>query len=102
MTESSSQTRGDSAKLEWRGECCIDTLEAQYGELLHALEAVTAVELDLSGVTRIDTAGMQLLLAFVLEMRRHGRQLTLSNPSENVSQSARFAGLTELLGLQNA
>jgi hypothetical protein len=45
---------------------------------------------------------LQLLLAFVLEMRGRGRQLLLTKPSENFSQGARLAGLYELLGLQNA
>lgn len=102
MTESSSQERSDSARLEWRGECCIDALEAPRKQLLGALDAEAGVELDLSGVTRIDTAGLQLLLAFVLEMRGRGRQLLLTKPSEIFSQSARLAGLNELLGLQNA
>lgn len=102
MTESSSQERGGSAKIDWRGECCIDALDAPRKQLLRALDGSAGVELDLSGVTRIDTAGLQLLLAFVLEMRGQGRQLLLTKPSESFSQSARFAGLNELLGLQNA
>jgi anti-anti-sigma factor len=102
VTESSSQGRGGSAKIDWRGECCIDALDVPRKQLLNALDGSAGVELDLSGVTRIDTAGLQLLLAFVLEMRGRGRQLLLTNPSDIFSQSARFAGLNELLGLQNA
>jgi len=99
VTESSSQGRGDSAKLEWCGECCIDALETPRTQLLRALDGGADVTLDLSGVTRIDTAGLQLLLVFVLEMGKHSRRLTLSQPSESFSQSARLAGLSELLGL---
>jgi anti-anti-sigma factor len=102
VTESSSQERVGSAKIEWRGECCIDALEASHKQLLRALDGEAGVEIDLSGVTRIDTAGLQLLLAFVLEMRGQGRQLLLTKPSEIFSQGARLAGLNELLGLQNA
>lgn len=87
--------------LEWRGECCIDSLESPRQQLLRALgdKASLAVHLDLSGVTRIDTAGLQMLLAFVLEMRRQNRPLALLRPSEILAQSARLAGLSELLGL---
>ena len=100
MTESSVQGRGDLAKLEWRGEYCIDALEAPRQQLLRALSEKThSVELDLSGVTRIDTAGLQLLLAFALELRRTGRQLALSRPSEVLAQGARLAGFSELLNL---
>jgi len=102
VTESSVQGSGDSAKLEWRGECCIDALDAPREQLLHALDAKTdGVELDLSGVTRIDTAGLQLLLAFVLEMRGRGRRVVLSRPSASLVQSARLAGLFDLLSLQS-
>ena len=85
--------------LEWSGECCIDSVETLRQLLLTALAAKTSVELDLSGVTRIDTAGLQLLLAFVLEMQRQKRPLSLQRPSEIFAQSARLAGLNDLLGL---
>ena len=85
--------------LEWSGECCIDSVETLRQLLLTALAAKTSVELDLSGVTRIDTAGLQLLLAFVLEMQRQKRPLSLQRPSETFPQSARFAGLGGVFGL---
>jgi ABC-type transporter Mla MlaB component len=74
-------------------------LTAHHEQLSRALEDGTALELDLSGITRIDTAGLQLVLAFVLEMKRQGREISTVAASEVVSQSVRSAGVGALLGL---
>ncbi|MET0391143.1 MAG: STAS domain-containing protein [Polyangiales bacterium] len=57
------------------------------------------VEIDLSGVSRIDTAGVQLLLGFVLDMRRRGRNVVLLRASEPVLHAAQLAGVGSSLGL---
>jgi anti-anti-sigma factor len=101
VTESHVQGRTDSGLLEWCGECCIDSLETPRQQLLRALSDKGSLSLDLSGVTRIDTAGLQMLVAFVLEMRRQNRHFVLLRPSEIFAQSARLAGLTDLFGLDS-
>jgi ABC-type transporter Mla MlaB component len=50
-------------------------------------------------VSRIDTAGLQLLLSFVLDMQRRGRNVLLRDAPEAVLQSARVAGIAQLLGV---
>jgi anti-anti-sigma regulatory factor len=67
--------------------------------MLRALEDGAAVELDLSEVTRMDTAGLQLILVFVSDMKRQGRGVSVLAASETVKQCAMSAGVTELLGL---
>jgi len=81
------------------GDCCIEGLSEHHEQLLRALEDGAAVELDLSGITKIDTAGLQLVLAFVLEMKQQGKTVAVANPSEAVAQGAQSSGLVELLGL---
>jgi len=96
------QAPGESAKLVMQGDCCIDSSErlTQHQELLlRALEDGAAVELDLTGVARIDTAGLQLVLAFVIEMKRQNRAVVIASASDVVRQSAKSAGVGELLGL---
>jgi ABC-type transporter Mla MlaB component len=92
----------ESSTLHWRGECCIDSLTERREELLRALEDGLPVAIDLSEVARIDTAGLQLLLAFVLDMRRNGRAVKCVAASAPVLQGARLAGICELLGLPSA
>jgi anti-anti-sigma factor len=88
-----------SAKLTLTGTCCIEGLGQHHEHLLQALEDGTAVELDLGEVSRMDTAGLQLLLVFVTEMKRQGRDVSITAASETVKQCAMSAGVTELLGL---
>ena len=83
------------------GDCCIDSTERlteQHEQMLRALEDGAKVELDLAGISRIDTAGLQLVLTFVLEMKRQGRDVAIAAVSEAVKQSAKSSGVTELLG----
>jgi ABC-type transporter Mla MlaB component len=87
------------AKLALLGDCCIDGLSSHHELLLRALEDGTAIELDLSAVSRMDTAGLQLILVFVLDMKRQGRTVSVSAASETVKQCATSAGVVELLGL---
>jgi anti-anti-sigma regulatory factor len=71
--------------------------------LKHRLEAVlasgAAVHLDGGAVTSIDTAGIQLLLAFCLEARTSDVEVTWQAASETVKRSAARLGLASSLGL---
>lgn len=102
MANPSVQAQGESAKLSMFGDCCIDSTERlteHHEQLLRALDQGAAVELDLSGISRMDTAGLQLVLAFVLEMKRHSRTVVIAAASDVVRQSAKSAGVGELLGV---
>lgn len=99
VTEQAVQTGSVSAKLALRGECCIDSLSERREALLRAVEDGLPIVVDVSGVTRIDTAGLQLLLAFVLDMRRQGRSVTWSSVPSVLSDGARLAGIGALLGV---
>jgi anti-anti-sigma factor len=96
------QSGEGATTLLWRGECCVESLTDRREVLLRALEDGQPVVIDVSEVARIDTAGLQLLLAFVLDMRRNGRSVTCVGASPPVLQGARLAGLCELLGLPSA
>jgi anti-anti-sigma factor len=96
------QAQGESAKLAMFGDCCIassERLTEHHEQLLRALEDGVTVELDLSGISMMDTAGLQLVLAFVLEMRRQNRAVVIAAASDVVRQSAKSSGVGELLGL---
>ena len=57
------------------------------------------VELDLSGVTRVDSAGLALLLELARAAKRAGRELRCTRAPEQLRKLADFFGLTPLLGL---
>lgn len=85
--------------MAWHGECCIDSVSERKGELVQLLAADADVGMDLSAVSRIDTAGLQLLAAFVLELGRRGHLVHWRGVSAGVAEAARIAGLAEVLGL---
>lgn len=53
--------------------------------------------IDLSAVTELDTAGVQLLLLAQREARAHGSELSLTAPSEAVREVLTLLGLGELV-----
>ena len=63
--------------------------------LLRKYKTGQAMELDLSGVTEIDTSGLQLLVA--LQKHLHGEQcdLRLRHPSETVRRVLELTRLAE-------
>ncbi|WP_423749229.1 lipid asymmetry maintenance protein MlaB [Pseudomonas sp. VD9] len=53
------------------------------------------VELDLSNVDELDSAGLQLLILIKRESLKEGTQLLLSNPSPTVTEAIRLSGLDD-------
>jgi anti-anti-sigma regulatory factor len=88
--------------LTWQGECCVDAIGDRKSELAEALSAGSDVALDLSALSRIDTAGLQLLAAFVLELGQRGHFVHWRGVSNIVIEGARVMGLGGLLGLPPA
>jgi ABC-type transporter Mla MlaB component len=99
VTDPSVQSHSESAKLTLHGECCIESLAERREELLRSLEDGLPVVIDMSGVSRIDTAGLQLVLAFVVGMRGEGRGVSYAGVSQPVREAARLAGVSALLGM---
>ena len=63
--------------------------------LLQHLQACTALDIDLSGVTEIDSAGVQLLI----QARRHG--LALGKPVRLLNASAALRDMFDLYRLKD-
>jgi phospholipid transport system transporter-binding protein len=59
----------------------------------------SAVTIDGSAVGRIDTAALQLLVAFARDRRAAGGSVAWIRPSETLVRAATTAGLTSALGL---
>jgi anti-anti-sigma regulatory factor len=89
-------------QVRWAGECCIGSVTERLPELLAVARSQGPVEFDAHGISRIDTAGLQLVAAFAIELSRQGRTLIFSNPSEAFVKAAALAGLSRALGLDLA
>ncbi|MEM9300662.1 MAG: STAS domain-containing protein [Pseudomonadota bacterium] len=73
------------------------------GELHHRLMEVAShpdpVAIDAGSITKVDTAAMQALLAFVLERRRHDHGTVWTATSERFQRVAAGLGLGDAFGL---
>ena len=70
--------------------------------LLSELEGSPALAIDLSDVSELDTAGLQLLLFTGREAQRAGKTLTLLYPSNAVMQLLQLCNVGSQLTVQRA
>ncbi|HEY6794013.1 MAG TPA: STAS domain-containing protein [Kineosporiaceae bacterium] len=84
--------------LELEGELTIHTAAEHRGRLLGAIEGDAELALDLTAVTELDTAGLQLLLLAQREAEHVGGRFTLAGASRSVTDVLAIAHLDSTLG----
>ena len=77
-------------------DCTIEHAPELQKQLAKVLADRACVTLDFSAVKRCDTAGMQVLAAFIRERREAGRDIELASLSDNFRATAKLLGLTAL------
>jgi len=77
------------------GPLTIYTATEQKEVLLSLFPLAHEVELDLSNVDELDSAGLQLLILIKRESFKEGTQLVLSHPSTTVIEALRLSGLED-------
>lgn len=85
----------DVQRLAIEGEFTIFTVAEIRTKLLDALNGGEQVEVDLSGVTEMDTAGLQIILSARLEASKHRKQLSFAGSSRAVADVMTIYGLAE-------
>lgn len=85
-------------QLAIRNEMTIYTALEQKQQLAEYLKSVRHIQVDLAGVTEIDSAGLQLLMFMKQESTRHGIQLTLVQHSEAVVEVLGLFDLSTYFG----
>ena len=80
-------------------ECTVAASDTLKSGLLEVVDAAFPITLDIAAVQRIDTAGMQLIAAFVRERESHGRRVEWCGSAPAFTSAARLLGLTATLGL---
>lgn len=96
--EVTQEQSGDKCCLHVRGDCNIYHAEALKTLLLEALRTPVSFDMDLSGVTEIDTAGIQVLMAAKNHARAHGVELRLLGHSPPVLELIEIYDLAAWLG----
>lgn len=87
----------DAQRIDCGGSLDITSVQALYQRLSDALEAESAVQLDVSATERLDGAAAQLLLAFATAARQRGLDVVWQEPSTAISDAVRLLGLGEAL-----
>lgn len=90
--------RGDGA-LILAAECTVAEADALKSALALRVDESEAVTLDVSALQRIDTAGLQLLAAFVRDRRTAGRTVAWRGRAPALETAAGLLGLYHMLEL---
>jgi len=77
-------------------DCTIEHAPGLQQQLAKILAHRACVTIDFGAVKRCDTAGMQLLAAFIRERRDAGGAIELASMSENFLATAKLLGLSAL------
>ncbi|SCC43674.1 lipid asymmetry maintenance protein MlaB [Kosakonia oryziphila] len=90
MTPQLSWSReGESLMLQ--GELDQDVLDPLYNARVEAMKGVTCI--NLQGVTRVDTAGVALLIHLIAEGKNQGAAISLAGMSDSVATLAALYNL---------
>jgi ABC-type transporter Mla MlaB component len=89
----------DDGSLLLAAECTVAEAEALKSELGRRLQQSQPVTLDVSALQRIDTAGLQLLAAFVRDRRTAGRAVAWRGRASALETAAGLLGLHDMLEL---
>lgn len=68
-----------------------------HAKLTSALESSSTIELDVHEVEKVDTAGLQLLVALYSELDKSDGDLTWKAPSEAFKEAVAVTGMTPYL-----
>ena len=85
--------------LALAAECVVAGASALKESLAGLLDEPQPITLDITSLQRIDTAGLQVLTAFVRERASHGRAVEWHGAAPALTGAAQLLGLTSLLGL---
>lgn len=90
--------RGGAHRMGIDGEMTIRRAQALKAMLLETIDGNEEVDVDLSAVKRIDTAGMQLLIMLKRECQLRGRTANFVNHSAAVQELMDLYDLGSLFG----
>ncbi len=87
----------DTRTVDLSGELTIQTAAVEFSRLFAAVEKNATVSVGLAGVTEMDTAGLQLLLAVRREARRLGGGAEFHDVSDAIREALAVVHLDDQL-----
>ena len=90
---------GTPPSLSLAADCTVAEADSLKSELARRLNESAPVTVDVSALRRIDTAGLQLLAAFVRDRRTAGRAVAWHGRAAALESAAGLLGLQDMLEL---
>jgi phospholipid transport system transporter-binding protein len=94
-----SQKRANALSAAPGADCTIAHAAALHARLARVVAKPAPLSLDLSAIKRVDTAGLQVLAAFVRQRRADGREVACVGAGEVFLSAARLLGLDTLFAV---
>ena len=88
-----------STTLALAAECMVSGASSLKESLAGLLDEPLPVTLDITALQRIDTAGLQVITAFIRDRAGHGRTVEWQGTAPALTTAAQLLGLTSLLRL---
>jgi phospholipid transport system transporter-binding protein len=98
MAETGFTDQGDGHWL-LSGELGFDTVPGLLASADRSIRGAGAVEVDLTAVTRVDSAGLALLIEWTRASARAGRTIRFTNVPAQLLSIAQVSGLDDILPL---
>ena len=88
----------ESTGIKVKGNCVIQELEPLQKIMLDTIESErSSVQIDLSEVEAIDTAGIQLLTVCRINALEKGKTIQITSVTETVKEALKLTGLESML-----
>jgi ABC-type transporter Mla MlaB component len=88
-----------STTVALAAECMVSGATSLKESLAGLLDEPLPVTLDITALQRIDTAGLQVITAFIRDRAGHGRTVEWQGTAPAITTAAQLLGLTSLLRL---
>lgn len=97
MTEQSESVPGGENVIRLDGDVVFDTVPRLWRAQLHVFEQNGEITVDLSGVKRVDSSALALLLGWIRLARKAGKKLSFNHIPEALLAIARVTGVEPIL-----
>ena len=99
MTRTEKKPARGAVTYDLGGDLTIRSVQAHREGLKPLLADQGAVTLEATAVEHVDTAGLQLVAAFIVQVLGAGRELRWNQPASPLTEAAARLGLTSALHL---
>ncbi len=91
----------DKTSISLGESFCIPQAAAMQKRFLKALTVSKTIEIKANKIQKIDTSGLQIIVAIKKELDDSGGAIVWNNPSDELINSAKMLGVSDVIGLND-